>query len=169
MNIRKIETSDVENFYKMMCRLDEETEYMMYEPGERQEKTPNLNRLTATVESVVNGDDLLLLALNDDDEIVGFIWADKGKLNRVVHTAYIVVGILRAYQGQGIGSQFFDYLEKWAREKDVIRLELTVECPNTAACSLYEKKGFIVEGKRSQSMKVDGKYVDEYYMAKILK
>jgi len=45
MFIRPITLDDVENFYHMMCRLDEETEYMMYEPGERQLKANNLDDL----------------------------------------------------------------------------------------------------------------------------
>ena len=45
MLIRPITSDDVENFYHMMCRLDEETEYMMYEPGERQLKANNLDDL----------------------------------------------------------------------------------------------------------------------------
>lgn len=47
-------------------------------------------------------------------------------------------------------------------------LELTVECPNRAAKHLYEKSGFKVEGIKTKSMLVNGNYVDEYYMAKIL-
>ena len=45
MLIRPITSDDVENFYHMMCRLDEETEYMMYEAGERQLKSNNLDDL----------------------------------------------------------------------------------------------------------------------------
>ena len=45
MFIRPITLDDIENFYHMMCRLDEETEYMMYEPGERQLKGNNLDDL----------------------------------------------------------------------------------------------------------------------------
>ena len=45
MLVRPITSDDVENFYHMMCRLDEETEYMMYEPGERQLKANNLDDL----------------------------------------------------------------------------------------------------------------------------
>jgi RimJ/RimL family protein N-acetyltransferase len=39
--------------------------------------------------------------------------------------------------------------------------------PNTSAKHLYEKNGFNVEGIKKNSMIVDGKYVDEYYMAKL--
>lgn len=79
-----------------------------------------------------------------------------------------VVGVLNEYQGKGIGTTFFENLEKWAKANAVIRLELTVECHNEAARKLYEKSGFKVEGIRAKSMLVNGELVNEYYMAKIL-
>ena len=151
-----------------MCLLDEETDYMMYEPGEREEKTKDLNRLRANIDAAVNGGDLLLVAENEGGDIVGYIWAERGSLNRVRHTAYIVVGIRQAYRRQGIGSEFFRRLDEWARENGIIRLELTVECVNADAVRLYEKQGFFIEGTRNSSMRVNGEFVDEYYMAKIL-
>ena len=33
MRIRTISADEVESFYQMMCRLDRETKYMLYEPG----------------------------------------------------------------------------------------------------------------------------------------
>ena len=87
MIIRPVRDNDSEDFFNMMCRLDEETEYMMYEPGERQIRTPNTDRLRATIEAANSGGDLLLAAVNDSGEIVGFIWAERGKLNRIRHTA----------------------------------------------------------------------------------
>ena len=168
MIIRPVETKDVENFFRMLCLLDEETEYMMYEPGERRAKTPDLKRLTASVAAAASEADLLLAAENETGEIVGFLWAERGKPNRVRHTAYIVVGIRQAWQRQGIGTAFFRRLDQWAKDQGIIRLELTVECENTGAKALYEKNGFRVEGVRPQSMKVNGRLVDEYYMGKII-
>ena len=94
--------------------------------------------------------------------------AQRGEYNRILHSAYIVVGIKKTYQGQGIGREFFALLDDWARENDIIRLELTVECKNVNAINLYKKCGFKKEGLREKSMKVDGVFVDEYYMAKII-
>ena len=168
MVIRSITADDTESFFRMMCLLDEETDYMMYEAGEREEKTKDLSRLRTNIEAAVNGGDLLLVAEDDGGDIVGYIWAERGNLNRVRHTAYIVVGIRQAYRKQGIGSEFFRRLDEWAGENGIIRLELTVECDNTDAVRLYEKQGFAVEGTRKSSMKVNGEFVDEYYMAKIL-
>ena len=168
MVIRRVKEDDVESFYRMMCLLDEETDYMLYEPGERQVRTTDLTRLKATVKETASGQDLLLVAENDNGEIVGYIWAERGRLNRIKHTAYIVVGIRRAYQHQGIGAEFFRLLENWAKENGIVRLELTVECENTGAKSLYEKYGFVIEGLRPKSLKVDGRFVDEYYMGRVI-
>ena len=169
MLIRNIRAEDAGNFFEMMCRLDEETEYMMYEPGERREKTPNLDRLKARIEGAASGGDLLIVADTEEGEIAGFLWAERGGPNRVKHTAYIVTGIRQAYRRQGIGTAFFRRLEDWAMKNGVTRLELTVECENTAAVSLYKKMGFRIEGTRPQSMKVNGRFVDEYYMGRILR
>ena len=166
--IRPITASDTENFYRMMCLLDEETDTMMYEPGERQARTKDLSRLEATIEAAVSGGDLLLVSVNEHDEITGYLWADRGKLNRVLHTAYIVAGIRKGYRHLGIGAEFFRLLDNWAVENGVIRLELTVECTNLEAIALYEKQGFQKEGLRTKSMRVNGSFRDEYYMGKIL-
>ena len=168
MIFRTLTEADTENFFQMLCRLDEETEYMMYEPGERQERTKDLSRLRAAVAGACSGGDFLLAAVTEEGEIAGFLWAERGNPNRIRHTAYIVTGIRQAYRRQGIGSEFFRRLDAWARENGLVRLELTAECANTAAKALYEKHGFTVEGVRPKSMKVNGQYADEYYMGKIL-
>ncbi len=167
MIIRMITTDDAAALFTMMCRLDEETDYMMYEPGEREAKGYTIDRLEAALAPAVRGDVFLRAAVNDDGEIVGYIWAERGKLTRILHTAYIVVGLRAAYRGQGIGTEFFRLLDEWAKEKGIVRLELTVECANTEARKLYEKSGFKIEGVRPRSMLVCGKYADEYYMGKI--
>ena len=169
MKIRRIRENDTENFFQMMCRLDEETEYMMYEPGERQRTTKNLSRLKAFLHAAACGYDFLFVAENDNGEIAGYIWAERGKLTRNRHTAYISAGIRQAYQRQGIGTEFFLRAENWAKENGIVRLELTVECENDGAKTLYERMGFKIEGIRPKSMKVNGRFVDEYYMGKILK
>ena len=168
MRIRTVSADDTESFYQMMCRLDRETKYMLYEPGEREEKATNLNRLRMTLEAAANDEDFLKVAVNERDEIVGYLWAQRERLNRNSHVAYIVIGILGDYRHQGLGTKLFQMLEEWARGKGLVRLELTVECLNVNAVKLYEKCGFQIEGIREKSMKVDGEFVDEYYMAKLL-
>lgn len=158
---------DTENFWHFLNTLDTETSYMMYEPGERERRT-NIEELKEDIQrNVIGGNDFLQIAA-ESGKIIGYIRAERGIFNRTAHTAYIVTGILKEYSNRGIGTAFFQDLIKWAKESGIVRLELTVECHNTAARHLYEKSGFQTEGIRKKSMLVDGKFVDEYYMAMIL-
>lgn len=167
MVIRPIQIEDAEQFFSMMCFLDSEAPFMMYEPNERK-KTTNVTELRDKIDDAISMGDFLLIAEECDKNLVGYIWAERGKMNRIIHTAYIVVGIREAYQHQGIGTKFFKRLDEWARKNSIVRLELTVECANTAARHLYEKNGFVVEGRRMKSMKLGDDFVDELYMAKLL-
>ena len=89
-------------------------------------------------------------------------------MNRIKHTAYISIGVLQNYRKRGIGKALFVEIENWAKESGVTRLELTVMCHNTSAVALYENIGFEIEGIRRNAMIIDGKYINEYYMAKLL-
>lgn len=164
---RTLELNQIDDFWELLNNLDAETDYMMYEPNERMQIT-NVQELKNDIENnVILGNDFLQVAI-DNQKIVGYIRAEGGKFNRIRHTAYIVVGILKDYRGKGIGTSFFEKLNCWATENGIKRLELTVECHNETARHLYEKSGFKIEGTRKKSMFVNGSFVNEFYMAKIL-
>lgn len=84
------------------------------------------------------------------------------------HSAYLVIGISNAYRGKGIGTALFKELEHWAVKQGLHRLELTVVAENIAGVSLYQKMGFKIEGVKKDSLFINGTYVDEYYMGKLL-
>ena len=167
INYRKLKIEEAQDFWNLMNQLDYETKYMLYEPGEREEKAKNVSRLENVIRESLEGDDFLLAA-EKDNKLVGYLSAQKGSLNRIAHTAYIVVGILKECRNQGIGTEFFRQLDIWATEKKVSRLELTVICENEIAKHLYEKSGFEIEGVKRNSVLVEGTFLDEYYMAKLL-
>ena len=164
MIIRKIEIKDSEKFLNMLKQLDNETTNMMLEPGER--KT-TLEEMNTNIKNINNSNSLRLVA-EDKGDIIGFLSSERGLVNRIRHRAYIVIGIVKDYRGKKIGVQLFKELEKWALESNITRLELTVMEHNESAIKLYEKMGFKREGLKINSLLVDGKYVDEYYMGKIL-
>ncbi|HIX14888.1 MAG TPA: GNAT family N-acetyltransferase [Candidatus Hungatella pullicola] len=161
---RSLQLNDREEFWNMMNQLDYETKFMMYEPGERRK---DLSRIEKLIQDSVEGTDFLLAA-QADGQIVGYISAQRGRLKRVCHSAYVVTGIREGYRGLGIGTRFFRELDLWAEKNNIRRLELTVLCSNQTAKHLYEKQGFYVEGRKQDSMYIDGKWQDEYYMAKIM-
>lgn len=163
---RKLKVQEAQKFWDMMNELDKETKFMMYEVGEREEKTANLQALECQIQNSIEDNDFLVIA-EVEGEIVGYLLAERGVPNRIKHTAYVVTGVREKCRGCGIGKELFQRLDSWAKENDVTRLELTVICNNTIAKKLYEKNGFVVEGIKKNSMIIDGKYVDEFYMAKL--
>lgn len=167
MNIRKVGPDDAQSMFDMMCKLDNDTKYMMYEPGERKESN-NSENLKKKIENALSNGDLFLGIINENNNLSGFLWAERGSLRRIRHTAYIVVGMLTDMRNHGVGTQLFEYLDKWAKDSGIVKLELSVECSNEPALHLYKKAGFSIEGKRIASMLVDGVYIDEYYMGKLI-
>lgn len=161
MNIRKLETTDVEKYLGMLTQLDKETKSMLFEPGER---TTSISQIK---EGIKNKDSQTFI-VDCNSEVVGFIHVGRGFAKRIKHTGYIVIGILQDFQGKGLGSKLLGAVVNWAEINGLKRLELTVMTHNEAAVNIYKKTGFEIEGIRKCAMLVDGKYVDEYYMGKII-
>lgn len=154
---------EAEIFWELMNVLDYETEYMLFEPGER---VKNLARMETIIENAVAGKDFICIA-EVAGKFVGYLSAQREMVKRVAHSAYIVIGIRKEFQNQGIGKRLFEKLDEWASEQNIKRLELTVICENARAKHLYEKMGFEIEGTKKKSVLVDGNFLDEYYMAKV--
>lgn len=163
MVIREINLKDAEKFWQMQSALDKETKFMMLEPDERKK---DIDRIKGMIENIRKANDFLFV-VEENDELIGFITANRGTSNRTKHRAYVVIGIRKAFQGRGLGTKLFSELDKWAVNTGIHRLELTVMVQNVTAKALYEKCGFVVEGVKKDSMCVDGEYVDEYYMSKV--
>jgi RimJ/RimL family protein N-acetyltransferase len=165
MNIRMIRESDSEQFLFLTKALDEETQFMMLEPGER---ITTIQEQTQRISNVLSQDNQMIFVVEHENQIVGFLAAFGGSYRRNHHCAHIVIGIRQTFAGQGIGKQLFETVEKWAIAHELHRLELTVMSHNERAIHLYQKMGFKTEGTKQDSLLVNGKYVDEYYMAKLL-
>lgn len=73
MVFRSLKPEEAEAFWNMMNSLDYETEFMMYEPGER---TKNLSRIESLIEDSLHGGDFLLVA-EENQELAGYISAKK--------------------------------------------------------------------------------------------
>lgn len=164
MIIRKINIDDAKEFLDMLKQLDRETKNMLYEENER--KTTE-DEMRTQIKDILESNSLILIS-EMDDKLVGFLSADRGFANRIKHSAYIVIGILKEYRGKKIGSRLFEEVERWAKDNSITRLELTVMKHNKGGVNLYKKMGYKIEGVKAKSLIVDGKYVDEYYMAKLI-
>ena len=165
MIIRAIRVSDAEQFLNLCKKLDTETQFMILEPGER---TTTVEQQQAQIERLLPAENRAIFVAEHDGQLVGYLAAFGGEFKRNKHSVYIVIGILQDFTGQGIGTQLFLALEDWAHRQHIHRLELTVMTHNKAGIALYKRQGFEIEGMKRHSLLVNGLYVDEYYMAKLL-
>ena len=165
MKIRAIMGNDSRNYLDLCKKLDRETKFMLYEPDER---TLSVDEQENRIQSLLSNENSMIFVAEDNGELVGYLGAYGGNVKRIKYRVHIVVGILQAYVGRGIGTELFNELEKWSMQVGVHRMELTVMAHNEIGLALYKKMGFFIEGIAKDSIFVDGKYVDEYYMAKIL-
>jgi RimJ/RimL family protein N-acetyltransferase len=80
--------------------------------------------------------------------------------------ALIGVGIWRADdRNKGYGSDAVRAMVRWGfRQLNLHRIELSVEPENAAAMHVYEKIGFVSEGRRREDHYDDGCYRDEEIM-----
>lgn len=162
--IRPIELGDAQAFLHLQQKLDAETPFMLLEAGERETANP-----TAFLEQVLTQPRQMLWLAEYQNQLIGYLEAVGGRYHRNQHCATLVVGVLPDYQGQGVGTRLFEQLEPWAKEKNITRLELTVMAHNHVAIALYHKLGFVTEGSRKDALIINEQYVDELYMAKILR
>ncbi|GCE46591.1 RimJ/RimL family protein N-acetyltransferase [Thermosporothrix hazakensis] len=163
IQIRMIRPEDAASFLQLCHQLDQETRFMLLEPGERTQTVEQQRRQLEELQA----NQAIFVAV-DGDRLIGYVSATGAHFRRIRHKAYLVAGILQAYTGQGIGTRLFQAVEAWARQRGLHRLELTVMTHNAAGIALYTKQGFVIEGTARHSCIVDGHYVDEYYMAKLL-
>jgi RimJ/RimL family protein N-acetyltransferase len=165
LNIRKIRVSDAENFILLTQQVESSSKFMLREDGER---TANLEEKKQRIKSLEKSQNSTILVVENNEELIGYLVAIGGSARRNKDSVYIVIGILKEYRGLGIGSKLFKEIQRWASEQNIHRLELSVVTQNEAGLSLYKKLGFEIEGTKRDSLFIDGDFVDEYYMSKLL-
>ena len=116
--IRSIEVNDAEGFVELSKKIDE-SNFMLFEAGERK-TTPEQQR--NSIERILSEKSSVFFVAESEEKLVGFIAAIGSDLKRNRHSAYLVLGILEEYQGQGIASKLFNQVFEWAKEVEITRL-----------------------------------------------
>ncbi|WP_249871407.1 GNAT family N-acetyltransferase [Oceanobacillus saliphilus] len=163
--IREAVMDDGEELASLIQKVESESPYMLYEAGERNITPENQSKIINKLNQEENS---TVFVTVKEGRLVGYLFAIGGNARKNKHSAYIVIGIEKNYRGLGIGTEMFRKMEDWASKQKIHRLELTVIEENLAGVKLYEKAGFEVEGKKRDSLYMNDRFVDEYYMSKLL-
>lgn len=161
--IREAGWKDFGALLRLQRKIVRESEHLAATGGERKEPI-----FFAFVKAILHRKRVhTLLALTGNEQI-GYITIVFGKFRKVGETAYIVVGVRASHQGRGIGTTLLNEAEKFARSRNMHRMELEVFEGNDTAVRLYEKLGYQVEGRRREAVKTPNGYSDIIWMGKLL-
>lgn len=164
MDIRHIRLEDAEQFSNLIVSVDS-SNMMLYEPGERKTSTEQEEQ---NIEKILLQSNSTIIVAEEDDRLIGFVVVLGGKSSRSQHAARISVGVTEEYRGKGVATRLLKEAFRWSKEVGLTRLGVTVMKHNERAFSMYIKMGFEVEGEKFQSLMINGKPVDEFYLYKLL-
>jgi RimJ/RimL family protein N-acetyltransferase len=162
ITLRRVEPNDAENIIAYLHQVAGESENITFGPGEF-ELSVEEERLF--LQHIARSPSSLYLIAEIADEIVGTLSFTVGKRPRLRHAGEFGMTVQRKYWNRGIGNRMLAYLIDWARQTPTIRkINLRVRVDNFPAIHLYEKFGFLQEGRITREFYLHGQFVDAYIM-----
>ena len=110
----------------------------------------------------------LFLLAEIDGKIVGSATLDRSDLKKLEHNVTFGITILKEYCGLGIGSILMEKVIEWTKSEGVEKIELEVFENNISAIKLYNKFGFLEEGRRKKMIKTNEGYLDMIIMGRFI-
>jgi RimJ/RimL family protein N-acetyltransferase len=110
---------------------------------------------------VAASDNSLAIFAVVDGRIVAGLTFDGGRRPRLRHAGEFGISVAQAYAGLGIGRALLEYMLEWAEGTGVIRkINLKVRVDNEPAIRLYERMGWVPEGRTTRDTLIDGVFAD---------
>jgi len=162
VEIIPVQESHIEEVNAIVGKVAREREYLTFFDAFPMESTREF-----IMGNIANGNPNFVAMMGN--KIIG--WCDitqntSRPVNR--HSGTMGMGILAPYRGIGIGRKLLAAAINAAKQKGILRIELTVRETNHIARALYEKMGFVLEGILRKEWHANGKYYDTHVMALLL-
>ena len=113
----------------------------------------------------------ILLLAETSRNIVGNVRVESGQYRRIAHRGNLSMAVMKQWRGRGVGTSLLQAALDWAESSPLVeKVCLEVFATNSAAIGLYNKLGFVEEGRRIKDIKLGaGNYVDAVTMYKFVK
>ncbi len=130
-----------------------------------------VNAQLKRIENYMNGTGKLLLVAEVGGKLVGTLDFWNGNRKRIQHTGEFGMGVVSDFRNKGVGGYMLQVLLDWAKNNPIIeKIKLGVFASNGRAIHLYQKMGFVEEGRSISEIKTeDGLYCDVITMYQWLK
>lgn len=165
--IRTATEGDVEQILDFLAAIFQDDRYFLLTAEEGKEQWTAENSRDRIV-AAANDANAISMVSEVQGRIVSLANIKCGSKLRNRHVGKTGISILEAYRSVGLGTAVMEVMFDWAQNNPVIeKLFLEVWDFNDRAFGLYEKMGFVVEGRRIRAAKFGpGDYADEILMYK---
>lgn len=164
IKIRPICERDVNNWLSLLLTLEGESNYLLFEKGERKSNLEECMQYVRNIREEKNKS-MILLAESTAGDLVGQAHGDVSSIRKKSHTMVLSVGVIQSYKG--LGRLLVNKMIEHSKIKNIKRVECTIMENNTLSFNLAKKCGFKVEGKKNKSIKIGTEYVDEIVLGLI--
>lgn len=127
----------------------------------------SLDETRTFVKTLLGGGGVQFVAL-DGRRVVGWCDVVRNSHAGTRHAGVFGMGVVREFRHQGIGPALLRRTLDAARIEGIERVELEVFSSNERAIQLYERTGFLLEGRKRHARILDDIKTDILIMAKFL-
>jgi RimJ/RimL family protein N-acetyltransferase len=160
--IREATEADAESLHDFMAALVSERLAVLYE----RPAPPTIQEERDFIRSIREQPGSVHLVAKNGLVLAGTLDFHRDKRPQASHGGAFGMSVAREYRGSGVGKALLEALIAWAPGAGISRLELQVFENNVAAIHLYERMGFLQEGRRRRAVVVGGKKLDVLLMAR---
>jgi RimJ/RimL family protein N-acetyltransferase len=165
--IREAQAADAAQLIALVRDLaDEPGLYIALSPGEFNLTVDQEQKFVAEYEAADNS---VFLVAETQGQIIGVLTCKGGSRKLTRHAATLGMSVRKDWRNKGVGGLLLARVIDWAKGTGIVsRIELFVFARNEMAIHLYQKHGFVCEGRRRRAICRDGEYFDDLVMSLLL-
>lgn len=162
--IRFAKVEDAEILLEFIDVISSESDNLTFGEGEF---NMTLENEIDYLKNLSNNDNQIMLVAVLDGKIISNLGYSGGFRNRTRHCGEFGVAVRKKYWNNGVASNLINELFKWGKDsKFCEKINLKVREDNEKAIMLYESLGFVKEGLLLKDMKINGSFVNCFFMGK---
>lgn len=168
ITVRSARVEDAEQILKYVKRIISEGAGMLMAP---EEFTLTVEQEAKWIRKHLDAPGKLMILAEAESQIVGFLNFSNFERKRLAQNGSFGISVHKEWRNLGIGRLLIETMLDWARQNPLIeKVYLEVFASNERAIHLYQKLGFVEEGRKSRHVKFsDEHYEDEILMSRFVK